>query len=227
MRIPSAYSLHRRNTAEHTPKLRASPLPTGAWFLPVDQTREVRYHFDKPLASTIVNLARQEEWNSILDVGAGIGKYTTYFIDQGIRTFGIDGLNNAISRSKGRVDEVDITGNESWCHPVDLVVVLEVLEHIPTQFETRVLDDVVCSAFKRILVSWAHKSQRGNGHVNTRNAADVIRIFESRGWSVHSNETSLLRRNSTFPWFKANLFSFFPRDKSVQNCLSDAVTRVA
>jgi SAM-dependent methyltransferase len=202
-------SLHRRNTAEHTPKLRASPLPTGAWFLPVNQTREVKYYFDQSLASTVVNLAREGEWNSILDVGAGIGRYARFYQDNGLGTFAIDGLNDASARSGRLVNEIDITGNKSWCHRVDVVMVLEVLEHIPVQFETRVLDDIVCSASKRIILSWAHKAQRGNGHVNTRNAADVVRIFEKRAWRVHPNETSLLRRNSTFPWFKANLFSFY------------------
>lgn len=185
---------------------RAIPTGTGAWYAATNAS-SVAYYFDKSFAAAVVRLSEANNWTSLLDVGAGVGRYVRYYRKRGVNASGVDGLNGVFGRSMGSVDEVDIT-NSNWCRHADVVTCLEVMEHVPPAFEERVVDQLVCCAGRRIVLSWAPPLQNGNGHVNLRNASYVRGALERRGWHERADETLALRQASNLRWFRRNVLSF-------------------
>ena len=118
-------------------------------------------------------------------------------------------------RSNGLVEEVELTtlsvGLTHPCHTVATVVCTEVLEHIPVPYETGLVEWLACAANRRIVLSWAHPGQRGNGHINLRAEAYVRDRFAAQGWVVVDQETQALRSVSTLPWYRTNVLSLVPR----------------
>ena len=189
------------------------PTATGAWWLPQNVTAD-RYYFDQPFAQLVVNLARRKAYRSLLDVGAGVGKYVHFYRTYGLEAYGIDGLNYAHERSGGLVEQVDLTGESDWCNAVDIVACMEVLEHIPKNYEARVIEQLVCSAKHRLVLSWAGPNQQGNGHVNLQSAAYVHAVLWKQGWREEQNETLQLRKDSSLPWYRSNVIGFVKQNAS-------------
>ena len=183
------------------------PTGTGAWWLPQNVTAD-RYYFDQTFAQAIVNLTRRHAHRSLLDVGAGVGKYVHFYRNQGIEAYGIDGLNYAHERSGGLVEQIDLTGDVDWCRAFDIIACMEVLEHIPREYEARVIQRLVCSAKHRLVISWAGPKQTGNGHVNLRNTSYVRATFFQQGWHEEESTTLQLRRDSSLPWYRSNVIVF-------------------
>ena len=190
---------------------------TGAWAL--NASANASYYFDQAFAAAVTTLVLNDSdpegsRTSLLDVGAGVGRYVGYYRNRGIDARGIDGMTDVRSRSNGLVEEVELTTmlpiNLS-CHPVGTVVCTEVLEHIPIPHETRLIEWLSCMADRRIVLSWAHPGQRGNGHVNLRGEAYVRDRFAAHGWVVMDWETRTLRTASVLPWYRANLLSLVHR----------------
>ena len=184
---------------------RAIPTATGAWYAPTNDS--LNYYFDGSFASAVVRLTEANNWTSLLDVGAGVGRYVRYYRSRGLNASGVDGLNGVFDRSMGSVDEVDVT-TSAWCRDADVVTCLEMMEHVPPAFENRVLDQLVCCAGRRLVLSWAPPLQLGNGHVNLRNASYVKSALARRGWHERADETLALRQASTLRWFRRNVLSF-------------------
>ena len=132
-----------------------------------------------------------------------------HYRNREMEAYGVDGLNGAGNRSGGLVKQVDLT-KQTWCRHFGLVVCMEVLEHIPPWHEDAVVEQLKCSAQRRIVLSWAGPRQKGNGHVNLRTEAYVRAKFESLGWSVDERETSALRAASALPWYRNNALSLCP-----------------
>lgn len=179
------------------------PTTTGAWWLPQNVTAD-RYYFDQSFAEAVVDLARRGGYGRLLDVGAGVGRYVGFYRARGLEASGIDGLNYAYERSNGLVKEVDFTGESNWCSACEVVTCMEVLEHIPRQHEVRVIENLVCSATHRLLLSWAGPAQKGNGHINPRNASYVRELLAQKGWHEDEAETRRLRARSRLPWYRSN-----------------------
>jgi len=82
------------------------------------------------------------------------------------------------------------------------VLCLEVLEHIPSSYESVVLDNVLRPATEGVVVSWAAPYQTGYGHVNARQPDYVERIMTRRRLSFDVEATTRLRRAATLDWFR-------------------------
>jgi len=184
-----------------------TPTATGAWRLPPNATAD-RYYFDPSFAQSVVDLAHRKGFRRVLDVGAGIGRYVRFYRERGLEAFGIDGLDGAHERSGGLVQEVDVAREPNWCDVFDVVTCMEVLEHVPRQYESHVLEQLVCAAAHRLVLSWAGPSQKGNGHVNLRDASYVRGALAQRGWREVEAETRQLKNDSRLPWYRGNVLSF-------------------
>lgn len=186
--------------------MKAIPTETGAWWLP-DNITETRYYFDEKFADAIIQLTRTAGFSTLLDVGAGVGRYVRYYRNSGIRAHGIDGLNGVWNRSGGMVQQLDLS-KPGWCYPHEIVTCMEVLEHMPSRFEKAVLNDINCAAQRLLVLSWALPGSLGVGHVNGRTQSYVRERLDGLGWRVDGNATRVLRDVSVLPWYRVNTFAF-------------------
>ena len=115
-----------------------------------------------------------------------------------------DGAPFSEESSGGAVRYLDLAVPQLWLPPYDWVVCLEVIEHIPPEFESLVLDNVIRPATIGIVLSWALPTQPGAMHVNARQADYVEGVLRSRGLMLDANATQRLRNGSELSWFREN-----------------------
>jgi len=89
------------------------------------------------------------------------------------------------------------------------------MEHIPPEFEQVALDLLDSANTKGIILSWAKRNQKGNGHVNTRPKKYVIHEFIRRGYVYDEHSSRDLNTHAKLPWFhKPGSCHVFLRTKS-------------
>ena len=82
---------------------------------------------------------------------------------------------------------------------------VEVMEHIPEQHESTVLDNIVRPATEGIILSWATPGQDGWGHVNQKPPEYPVYVMKKRGLSLDWDATTKLRQSAFFSWLKRNI----------------------
>jgi hypothetical protein len=92
--------------------------------------------------------------------------------------------------------------------PLDLVLSLEVGEHLPPQFESIFIQNLHKHNTKAIIVSWAIEGQGGWGHFNERNNSYIKQKFLDLGYYNDIDEEKLIRDASALPWFKNTIMVF-------------------
>lgn len=151
----------------------------------------------------------------IVEFGAGNGHYSKYLKQQGIDARPYDGSINIELATEGLVTFMDLT----YPHPAwekipcgDVVLSLEVFEHIDKKYESILVDNIINHTNDRIIISVAEPSQAGNGHVNTRSNTYVIKLFENRGFRYEREKTSQVRKvidpKAFGYWFKNTIMLF-------------------
>ena len=106
---------------------------------------------------------------------------------------------------------LDLTLPQYWLPRYDWVLSLEVLEHIPHQYESIVLDNIVRAAGSGVVLSWAPPGQKGFQHINGRYPAYVEHAMFSRHFVADRPKSLALRQEATLPWFKKNIVVFVRR----------------
>jgi len=104
---------------------------------------------------------------------------------------------------------LDLTLPQYWLPRYDWVLSMEVLEHIPAEFETVVLDNVDRAAAHGVVLSWAVPGQRGFHHVNNHPAEYVNKVMRKRGFRLDVKASRRLRDVAKFPWLRKNLMVFY------------------
>jgi len=186
---------------------------TGVWF-----GEDVAQHHacDPGLAEWLGGFfdpARQ-----VFDLGCGDGAYLAMLARKGFtKLLGIDGTTLP-DRLFDRIVAHDLTV------PIEVheaargdVLCLEVCEHVPAEYEGRLLDNIVgaCGEHGRVVLSWAMRGQHGHGHVNCRDTAEVIALFEARGFDFLERETREARAAArTLPWFASTILIFQRRSSA-------------
>ena len=89
-------------------------------------------------------------------------------------------------------------------------ICLEVLEHIPEEFEDIAIENVTKSCTGKLILSWALEGQGGCGHVNERNSDYVIDRIEKEGFKYKPNLSNVLRdkAGSELWWFRKSIYVF-------------------
>lgn len=177
---------------------------TGAWILP----KTFKYHIDRNLSSAIVEFMGNHKLESVIDIGAGKGAYAFALKAAGYEVDAVDGARNIAQLSEGLVRTHDLTTPFRPCTKFDMVLSLEVAEHIPKYYEESYLNNIKCSCRKFLIVSWAPPGQAGSGHVNLARFKEVKDKFERRGFKYRPNESKALRAKATLSWFRRNLAVF-------------------
>lgn len=140
----------------------------------------------------------------VLDFGAGKGTYSDYFKDMNKFAYAIDGFKN---ESIDYVRDLTIDFDLGF---VGDVLCLEVFEHIPKEFESVFVDNIVRHCDNKLIISVAHEGQQGLGHVNCRPDWYVKELFEGKGFRFEKELTESIRQQPEgyVAYLKENLFVF-------------------
>lgn len=182
---------------------------TGAWDYNTN-THDESIHFDIPLANWIVNFIKDKKINNLFDFGCSSGYYLKHISDN-IGGMNLIGVEPNISDRKDNL--FDNILSHDLAMPFILgqkgsVLCLEVLEHIPPQFESIAIDNIENHCDEYLLMSWAFPGQGGYGHFNEKSFVDVLALFESRGFQLMEEETQEARSVARLPWFIKNFAVF-------------------
>ena len=185
-------------------------LPNGAFGH--DMAAEYHYPFDRGLADALAELFRGK---SVIDFGAGVGKYVKHLAGAGIDIAGLDAIPDVEQLTGSLVQHFDLTKGEGG-HTCDWALCLEVMEHIPPHLEQWPLMHLA-NAKRGVVLSWALPGQGGDGHVNERPneyAAEAFLRIANNGTTPfhHDQQTQArLRMAVSDLWWFANSLMVFRR----------------
>ena len=89
---------------------------------------------------------------------------------------------------------------------------LEVGEHLPPQYETTFIENLVNHSKKGIALSWAVKGQGGTGHFNEQDNQYVIDKIISYGYTYDEENSNQLRESCSLWWFRKTVMIFRKND---------------
>ena len=147
---------------------------------------------------------------SVLDVGCGIGTWLKVFHEHGINDFvGVDGDfvdRTMLKISSERFHAHDLTKPFTLGRKFDLVVSLEVAEHIPEQFADSFIEVLVKHGDVH-LFSAAIPGQGGQNHVNEQWPEYWQKKFERFGFYFHDVIRPQIWGNEQIDfWYRQNMF---------------------
>lgn len=180
--------------------------PKGYW---QDIDEPNKHLCDKGLALAIVQMFKPFVKTAV-DIGCGDGSYTKILIKNGINCQGYDG-NPITPQLSGNLCKVMDFADPQDIGQFDLVLSLEVGEHIPKRWEQIFINNLCRASRKFICMSWAIEGQAGFGHFNCQNNDYVINEMAKR-YFVYCPKASMVLRESSdkkvFPWFANTILVF-------------------
>lgn len=176
---------------------------TGAWR---GKEAEVHHVYDNQLSNALLGYFIGKGASDIGDFGCGLGSYIKHFSEFNIKTQGYDGNPDTLEITQGWGKTLNFTNPVSAKH--EWILSLEVGEHIPMEFESIYIDNLISNSKKGIVLSWATVGQMGVGHVNERNNDYIKNIFEDRGLKNNLQAEKYLRAAAIKHWFKNTIMVF-------------------
>ncbi len=156
---------------------------------------------------------------SVVDVGCGIGTWLTVFQQHGVEDIcGIDGSyveTQTLEIPESCFMAHDLTQPLHLSRPFDLVMSLEVAEHVPSAYA----EDFIASLTRlgpAVLFSAAIPFQGGTHHVNEQWPAYWIARFQRHGYVALDCLRPLLWHNTHVEWWYTQNMLLFVR----QDCLA-------
>lgn len=189
-------------------------LANGVW----DDKKPDDHFFDEKLCRSILLFLKSENVKTVADLGCGDGRYAKYFNANNIETHGYDGNPHTPSITDGFGKVLDLSKPHIFRSRYDWVLSLEVGEHIPKEFETIFIDNLVNNCKFGVILSWAVLGQVGTGHVNCQNNNYVRERFQERGLKQIEELEAHFRAAAFIPWFKNTIMVF--RNINTQKNLS-------
>ena len=98
---------------------------------------------DWKLADAIVDFLRKEKAQTLVDFGCGDGDYVNHFLKSGINAVGYDGNPVTEDASGGTCFVLDLSNPIDLQSRYDWVMSLEVGEHLPKQYETIFIENLI------------------------------------------------------------------------------------
>lgn len=168
-----------------------------------------KYHyFDKSLYQYMLNFVNKYHIQTLLDLGCGLGEYAKTFRDNGFICDCYDGNPDTPILTNGLCKCIDLSQDIILHKQYDCVISLEVGEHIPDIYEKIFIENIVKHAKSYIILSWAIPFQSGDGHVNCRTNDYIKNILNEYSFNFLIDDTNLMRKASTLPWFKNTIMAF-------------------
>jgi glycosyltransferase involved in cell wall biosynthesis len=164
---------------------------------------------EKPFANRLAAWVKQElNPSSLLDIGCGPGHFVDSFRDCDIDAKGIDVDDRVHGKEHLTYQSLfDIT-NES----ADVVVCMEVAEHIEQELEDQVVAKVVSTVGKTLIWTAAAIGQGGIGHINCKNKNAWAEKLTSAGLVRNTTKEQQLiadmKKGIHMGWFTNNLLYY-------------------
>lgn len=158
---------------------------------------------------------------SVIDIGCGLGTFLKVFKDNGVKNiFGIDGpwcdqklLLQFIDKSEFEVK--DLEKNLGIAQKYDLVVCLEVAEHLSTERAESFIEELT-NISEVILFSAAIPKQGGDHHYNEQWLTYWTDIFDKYGFEIKDVLRGKFWDNpKIYWWYKQNMVLFVKKNHLV------------
>lgn len=152
---------------------------------------------------------------TLSDVGCGSGTWIRPFLNQGalhVEAFDLpaawDSAKNSLRDDpRVRFTAVDFESGAPALEKSDLVLCLEVLEHLSSDSAMRVLDALTANS-DLIVFSAAQPGQGGTHHINERPLTYWLQRFEAAGFAAFDIfRPELIRRTDVPRYYSLNLFA--------------------
>lgn len=165
------------------------------------------------IAPLVVELLRPK---SVVDVGCGVGVWLSVFKEQGVEDiYGVDGEyvnRQALEIPVERFLPFDLTKPLALKRQFDLVVSLEVAEHLPAECAATFVQSLV-KLGPVVLFSAAIPYQGGVEHINEQWPDYWARLFAAEGYVALDCLRQQVWQNENVEWFYAqNVLLFARRD---------------
>lgn len=159
--------------------------------------------FDEGLIKLILDLCKPEK---ALDLGCGQGFYVRYLRDRKVDAWGVEKEDlRELYKSPGHLIQQDLSQTFDLGEKYDLVLCLEVVEHISREYENIVFDNILRHMSKYLVFSGATPGQQGTGHVNERSESHWFSHLVRRGLVLLHQESIKIRMVCTFSWYAKNI----------------------
>ncbi len=170
--------------------------------------------YDNGLGQALLHLLSYVKPTSIADFGCGPGWYVALLRRHGYDVQGYDGnptveFTSSLFFNDGfHCLEADLTDELESDEPFDLVISLEVGEHIAPCWEETYLHNLTRNAGRYILLSWAVENQLGDGHVNCHSNEYICNQMHRLGFLHIPSISRYLRHSASLWWFKQTIMFF-------------------
>jgi len=151
---------------------------------------------------------------SLLDLGSGAGHYLRAFAHRGVRVFGLEASPTGVAASGDGV----LAMNYDLKKPLflstrfDIVMCVEVAEHIPKRYSETLVKSICRHASKYIIFTAAPPGTLGLDHINCQPEDFWKRMFERQGFGLRTDLTTELRsvatEEETADWWKSWAWCF-------------------
>jgi SAM-dependent methyltransferase len=180
---------------------------TGFWNGETAHNHHV--HSDN-LSQWIYDFCIKKKIQSVTDFGCGLGEYLAKLSPIVNNAIGVEGSIPKQAKFEYIIQGDLTTDLKSKAFTSDLVISLEVGEHIPAEFMGAYLDNITSHAKTYLITSWAVRGQAGFGHVNCLDNNEIVPEFEKRGFKLLQKDTEKARLviEDKAHWFRNTLFIF-------------------
>lgn len=146
----------------------------------------------------------------VASFGDGPGVYREHMLQMGtlVSYDAFDGAPFAEETTNDRVAFLDLSVPVYHLAEYDWIVSLEVAEHIPREFESIYVDNLVRHAREGIILSWAVPEQEGHSHVNGREPEFVEYVMRKKGFELDADASVRLRNSAQASWLQNNILVF-------------------
>lgn len=140
-------------------------------------------------------LAHAFKPESVFDVGCGSGFYLSEFSKLGVFSCGCDGSEHGVKRCVPNclVFQHDLRKPLVINRRFDLVLCIEVAEHLPASAADTLIASITGISEKNILFCASPSHMGGDDHINCRPNEYWIEKFKARGFAVDPQQTESIR----------------------------------
>ncbi|KKS02248.1 MAG: hypothetical protein UU64_C0009G0009 [candidate division WWE3 bacterium GW2011_GWF2_41_45] len=168
---------------------------------------------------------------SVLDVGCGLGTWLKVAMDCGITDIaGLDGEYIEINRlviPKKYFFPTDLTKSQNLKRRFDLVISLEVAEHLPKRYSRRFVSTLTRHS-DYILFSAAIPDQGGTNHINEQWQSYWEKIFNDEGYDAIDCIRPVVWKNKSVEWwYSQNAVLYVNRNKIKSDLLRNLKSNIS